>query len=64
MGKKSKPKPQPKPDPATIATSPGENARKQQELQYRRRSGFYSGFKNISRSNTTYQTGGGTQTVG
>jgi hypothetical protein len=61
----SKPKPAPKPDPATIASSPGEMAKKQQELQARRKGGFYSGFKNISPTlgpNDT--TGGGNQPLG
>jgi hypothetical protein len=57
----SKPKPAPKPDPATIASSPGEMAKKQQELQARRKGGFYSGFKNISPNDFT---GGSNQPLG
>ena len=57
----SAPKAEPKPAPATVATSPGENARKQQELTNRRRGGFYSGFQNIKPPSTT---GGGNQTLG
>lgn len=33
----SKPKPAPAPDPATIASSPSETARKQQEVQFRKK---------------------------
>tara|TARA_R110000782_G_scaffold34003_1_gene81581 strand:- start:687 stop:872 length:186 start_codon:yes stop_codon:yes gene_type:complete len=58
----SAPKP-PKSDPATISSSPGEAAKKKQELENRRKGGFYSGFKNIQASpNST--TGGGNQTIG
>jgi hypothetical protein len=58
----SKPKAQAKPDPATIASSPGTNAKKQQELENRRKKGFYSGFKNITPTGSS--TGGGNQTTG
>lgn len=57
----SKPKATPKADPATIASTPGEAAKKQQELQNRRKGGFYSDFRNIT---PPAQTGGGNQTVG
>ena len=61
----SAPKEEAKPDPATVATSPGENARKQQELRNRRQGGFYSGFSNVQPSSTpSSSTGGSTQTVG
>ena len=56
MGGK-KPKAPPKPDPATISSSVGELAKKQQDLRSRRRGGFYSGFKNIK--STQGSLGGG-----
>jgi hypothetical protein len=57
----SKP-PTPKaPDPSTIATSPGEQAKKKQELQNRRKGGFYTGFKNIK---PAANTGGDNQPLG
>mgnify|MGYP003659130780 CR=1 FL=1 len=58
----SKP-PTPKtPDPATIATSPGEQAKKRQELHNRRVGGFYSKFKNIRPTGPA--TGGDNQPLG
>lgn len=65
----SSPKEQAKPDPATVSSSTSEAARKQQELQFRRRGGFYSGFRNVSSqggqsANTGSSTGGNSQTVG
>lgn len=56
----SPPKP-PKPDPATIASTPGEQAKKRQELRNRSQGKFYSGFYNIR---PPEQIGGGNQTVG
>ena len=58
----SKP-PTPKtPDPATLATTPGEQAKKRQELHSRRAGGFYSKFKNIKPSNPA--VGGDNQPLG
>lgn len=56
----SAPKP-PKTDPATIASSPGEQAKKQQELRNRKRGGFYSAFRNVRPPD---QTGGDNQPLG
>lgn len=59
----TKTKAAPKPDPSTIASSPGEVAKKQQELANRRKGGFYSQFRNISPTSTT-PMGGDNQTLG
>lgn len=56
----STPKP-PKTDPATIASTPGEQAKKEQELRYRRRGGFYRNFQNIR---PPEQTGGTSESLG
>lgn len=40
-----KPKAPPKPDPATLAVGVDDIARKQAELERRRRGGYYSGFR-------------------
>ncbi len=52
------------PDPATIATSPSEQAKKQQEVQNRRAGGFFSNFRNISSQRGNSAVGGNNQTVG
>lgn len=58
----TKPPKQKDPDPATISSTIGDQAKREQELRRRRSGGYYTFFRNIQRPE---QTGGsGNQTVG